>query len=1110
MPRSPRSEESEGALSQSHPAPPVDEDEPSGSDSSAEPSELESHYEDPNEDPDLDPDQDVDMASIPVTAEEDARMDSPPAAPPADDPGLEERIDINGHTVYVERYPNPNAGHPIRKSTVDDLPAEYRKYPDIGALDDPENFEAAKLLMESGTKNRFPWKNNRELLQDVDKLPHGPDWFVKVYNCEGSRGTEKAESWMRDSLEAIKGVDGEGRFTQVRGHLHWELQGTIEDEFASVISVIISSDETRLTNFAGDKKAHPVYATIGNIPKHLRRRISSRATVLIGYLPVPKLDCEPNADKKREMKRDLFHRCIEDMLTPLTKACADGGVAVPCADGEMRRIYPVLAAYVADYPEQCDPGDSGLRDRERTLKVMKKQDKTGSAWFTRYGLVPTRPFWECDPNVDIGSFLTPDLLHQVHKGVMKDHLIKWVTEILGKSTVDERYTTMPEAHGLRHFKNGISTVSQWTGRELKEMVKVLLPVLSDADPRVVRAARALMDFMYLAHSPSLTDDDLDAMEDALRTFHDHKDVFQALGAVTTDKGFHGIPKVHMISHYVHLIRQLGTPDGYNTETSERLHIDFAKMGYCASNKINATKQMALYIQRLEAIAMHQAYLNEQERLDVQGAVSEDIEDDDWWDAWYDDDDDDDDDEEEDEAQFEVTKQTEQTEEIEEIEESEESGELAQEPNLEESSTEDEASSTYAVEWDMKSDDAGEGRLCYPCPEIVVAKTPTAKRMTADYMIRHHGATNIVPALQSFLNRVAPCYRLLELDDADQYRFDIWSRIRLFHPPPPFKPAEDTYIDVVRAQPEKIDQYGRTSRPARFDTVLIETSKARGIHCYRPARVRAIFRLPEQIRHVYRSQLAYVEMFNYSSHAPVEPTGLFTTSHARQPDGQPGQWRYADEEEDSPRAPQRFRIEDPPDDQDEEDDWDEDEEDEEEPQWGEDEQEDEEEEEEEEEAAYVPPRAPTRPQTARIRRGRGPRARAQSTRGQSAVKGYETWLDTDRLCHPAILRLKPPSYPHRRFIRIDIPQPEPVTAPDTHPPNVVRIGDVRIGGSVPQEGPQVIRVTSPLQTVVAPVTPPASVPQEGPQVVRVTSPPLLTVIAPLSASSEPPHVNPEPP
>ncbi|KAG9112449.1 hypothetical protein FRC07_007900, partial [Ceratobasidium sp. 392] len=214
---------------------------------------------------------------------------------------------------------------------------------------------------------------------------------------------------------------------------------------------------------------------------------------------------------------------------------------------------------------------------------------------------------------------------------MKDHLTRWVTEILKKQLMDERHSTMPEYYGMRHFKNGITSVSQWTGRELKEMAKILLPVVSDQNRRVVAAARALLDFMYLAHLLALTDSKLDSMERCLRTFHQNKSVFRPLGALQTREAFHGIPKIHMIQHYVGLIQMLGTPDGYNTETLEWLHIDFAKMGYKASNRVNAIKQLAMYIQRLEALAMHEEYLDEiGSTANLAQVLAEVLENDDAW------------------------------------------------------------------------------------------------------------------------------------------------------------------------------------------------------------------------------------------------------------------------------------------------------------------------------------------------------------------------------------------------------------------------------------------------------------------------------------------------
>ena len=57
----------------------------------------------------------------------------------------------------------------------------------------------------------------------------------------------------------------------------------------TIIPIIISSDKTQLTTLR-NKSAYPVYITLGNIPKHIRRKPSRQGQVLLAYLPMAKLE----------------------------------------------------------------------------------------------------------------------------------------------------------------------------------------------------------------------------------------------------------------------------------------------------------------------------------------------------------------------------------------------------------------------------------------------------------------------------------------------------------------------------------------------------------------------------------------------------------------------------------------------------------------------------------------------------------------------------------------------------------------------------------------------------------------------------------------------------
>ncbi|KAG8768820.1 hypothetical protein FRC12_005337 [Ceratobasidium sp. 428] len=716
----------------------------------------------------------------------------------------------------------------------------------------------------------IPWETVREFNIAVDQLPHGPDWSkVVVRTPEG----ELLDMYMRDPIEVIKYLISRQRFAKhmryapVRhwtskkrkrrlysevwtGDWWWRLQNALGlGRGATIASIIVSSDKTHLSLMRGDKKAWPVYITIGNISKSIRRKPSKHATVLLGYVPV--------TDLTGEAGWQFFHDCVATMLRPLQEA-GKSGVEMKCADGGVRLVFPVVAAYVADFAEQtlvaCSrenrcpvcvvPADERADGRSKhpvrnkaqartALDNYKNQKRGAVKDLHDLGLRPTEPFWQDLPFVNLPGSITPDLLHQIHQGVFGEHLDNWLTNLIGEERFDAWLMGLPRVSGMRHFTNGKSRISQWTGNESKALAQVFMSVVAGCkEEEAVSAAQHIVNFMYRAHLSQMSDDDLEQLDKDRIGFHDLKDIFIKEGAYKSKEGFKRISKLHMLSHYVRSIQELGTPDNFNTEATERLHIKYVKDGWRASNHVNEIPQMVKYLQRRESWALLRTHLSS---IGVLPAEPE-------------------------------------------------SSNLDDEPGQHEDLSDNRCSkdggrfeTVGGVDKAETVNDWIDGLIWHPKPLVSTASDQAHTKRPGAYLISTHGAEHILEATRKFLHAHTGSNSRRPLDVT--HDFLVWPRCKLEHGRIPFLPDDTPCIESIRATPESVDEHDRLTHHPTFDTALfLSNPKVQGLHRYMAGRVRVIFKLPKHLQFLYANKLVYVEHFKPFSAAPQLPHGLHTTAH----------------------------------------------------------------------------------------------------------------------------------------------------------------------------------------------------------------------------------------
>jgi len=209
---------------------------------------------------------------------------------------------------------------------------------------------------------------------------------------------------------------------------------------ATIVPFICASDKTHLTIFPHNQHAWPLFPTISNIRKDIRQTPKKKPGLLFGPIPYP-----PKGAKSTEV---AWHSTVGTVLFSLRNLDVTGPrLKWNCADIFHRQCYPVLAAWVRDYPEQviiapvsygscpvCEIPDSALMGDSTCQTLDNSRDQHVYPELldeTKHDVLHTlhvhqirNQFWQF-PLCNFYHLCQPDELHQLILGLVKD-VLHWL------------------------------------------------------------------------------------------------------------------------------------------------------------------------------------------------------------------------------------------------------------------------------------------------------------------------------------------------------------------------------------------------------------------------------------------------------------------------------------------------------------------------------------------------------------------------------------------------------------------------------------------------------------------------------------------------------------
>ncbi|KAG0633524.1 hypothetical protein HOY80DRAFT_1104646 [Tuber brumale] len=419
------------------------------------------------------------------------------------------------------------------------------------------------------------------------------------------------------------------------GDWWWETQDSLP-EGATLVPIICSSDVMFLTNFFGDKKAWPIYLTIGNILSKTRNKSSKHASILLALLPIPPkmLGVASRDSRQRLVNNEILCELIEAIFTPIGEV-AEVRIEIECADGKVWQCFPRLAAWIADHLENvtlhgiqqnqytvCETTPDQLGSytgRSAAIRDYKKyqtlfaeysngSSDAGEDLINRGFKLRPSVFWGL-PDVHQAHLPKPDILHVVYLGIFETHLMKWIIGFLKKykrlQAFDAIWKNLPAYPGYSlPNKDHTDETIQYLERYLKAFhdhkdvfkkyrkdkstarkVREVTARIRSTNHEVLNQHR--LSGLTVTQRRRIADEQRQELEGVVADIYDE------------DVDFNFV-KIHLLSHFADHIRRFGNIQMYSTESGETSHKIKIKEGYRWSNKNDASYEILRTYARLDS------------------------------------------------------------------------------------------------------------------------------------------------------------------------------------------------------------------------------------------------------------------------------------------------------------------------------------------------------------------------------------------------------------------------------------------------------------------------------------------------------------------------------